>query len=96
MEDYTRNFAKLVEVKVVKGPVQTIIINNEEQQIEQTITQIVCPSCGHVLMQQDGPGNLILIKKELTDHAEEYYNMFRYCPQCAQKLMYERPIVSQQ
>jgi len=96
MDDYTKDFSHLVEIQIANLPTQQVIINGEPQIIEKKQAQITCPMCGRLIVALDQPVTVIEVKQVLTNSAEDFYRIARYCPECGTKLAYERPIVSQQ
>lgn len=88
---------KLAELKTVEKQVATMVFNGQPintQTIKQCV--LVCPTCGHVLMEFNSGYEEVIILKALTDEQaqKELYKTHAYCPHCGQKLSYDREVVA--
>lgn len=85
MED---SLPKLVLLKEVEVPVQTIIVNNEVKQVTQPAYSICCPECGRVIYSFNPGINYIEAYGAIVDAKEELQKNFPYCNQCGSKLSF--------
>ena len=85
-------FSKLGEFKVRKIPVQSIVVNGQEQVIEEEAIVLVCPTCGEIIKQfQPGVEYIDILKSCNTDD-EKLLNSYVYCRHCGQKISLMRPM----
>lgn len=87
-----KDVAKLVNIRVSKVPVQSMVVNGQEQVVMGDAFSLVCPECGQVVQQfQVGATRLDILKALNTDD-ESKLNGFIYCAKCGQKLRIMRPM----
>lgn len=91
VDNWEKELAATAEVRRAQIPVQTVIINGEEQVIYDDTFALVCPRCNTIL-QSFQPGlPLVEILKALNAKDEESLNKTLYCKKCGQKIRILRP-----
>ena len=80
------------EVAKVKVPVQTIIVNNEQQILYSTAYALICPKCRNILQQFQPGVPEIDVYKALNTDKEDLLNHSMYCVKCGQKIKVMRPM----
>ena len=81
-----KEIAALAELAMSRVPVQTVIVNGQEQVIEDMAYALVCPKCkAKIQAYQPGVPELAILK-ELQTSDESLLNSTVYCSKCGQKL----------
>ena len=90
-ENWQKELAVVAEIRKAKVPVQTIIVNNEQQVVYADAFCLVCPRC-NTIIQQFQPGiPEVEIVKALNTSDEKMLNKHLYCKACGQKIQIMRP-----
>lgn len=91
-EHWEKEIAVVAETRIAKVPVQTIIVNNEQQVMYGEAVCLVCPKCNTVIQQfQPGIPEVEIIKA-LNTSDEKLLNKHLYCKACGQKIQMMRPL----
>lgn len=92
VNDWEKNIAVQVETRIVRVPVQQIMVNNEVKTLYGGAVALICPKCNAIIQQfQTGVTELDVIKALNTDK-EEDLNKTMYCNKCGQRIRIMRPM----
>ena len=92
VDGWEKNIAVQAETRIVRVPVQQIIINNEIKTVYGGAVALICPKCKTIIQQfQAGITELEVIKALNTDKEEDLKKAI-YCNKCGQRLRILRPM----
>lgn len=80
------------EVRVMRVPVQTVIINGERRAQYGEAPAIVCPKCGGIIRQFGVGTPLLEVLKSLNTGDEEELRAICHCARCGKPLRIMRPL----
>lgn len=91
VDNWEKTIAKSTVIKKIKVPVQSMIVNGQQQAIYGDSYCLACPVCNSIVWQfQVGTDAVDIVKSLCTDN-EEDYNKMVFCKNCGQKLRVMRP-----
>lgn len=92
VNDWEKNIAVQAETRIIRVPVQQIIINNEVKTVYGGAVALVCPKCNAIIQQFQTGITEIEVVKALNTDKEEDLNKTMYCHKCGQRLRILRPM----